>query len=131
MERSASGQDASHRDAVTTVLFLALALGLLWFVCCRHLSQEWRFNEQYSYGWFVPFFAAYLFWLRWQDRLQVELRNAERGTQSWPAIALIIFAALLILPLRVFEIGNPDWRTLGWIHAFCVTALTLVVIWLA
>src|SRR5207248_8182127 len=68
MEKSASGQDASHRDAATSVLFLALALGALWFVCCRHLSEEWRFNEQYSYGWFVPFFVAYLFWLRWEDR---------------------------------------------------------------
>src|SRR5438105_5258701 len=68
MERSASGQDASHRDAATTFLFLALALGTLWFVCCRHLSEEWRFNEQYSYGWFVPFFVGYLFWLRWEDR---------------------------------------------------------------
>ncbi|MBA2269000.1 MAG: archaeosortase/exosortase family protein [Chthoniobacterales bacterium] len=39
-------------------------LGLLWFILCRHLSGEWSVNEQYSYGWFVPFFAAYLFWRR-------------------------------------------------------------------
>src|SRR5256885_16451773 len=37
IERAASGQDASHRDAATTVLFLSLALGAHWFVCCRHL----------------------------------------------------------------------------------------------
>ncbi len=73
MERSASPQDASHRGAATTFLFLALALGALWFVCCRHLSEEWRFNEQYSYGWFVPFFVAYLFWLRWKDRPSPEV----------------------------------------------------------
>src|SRR5215212_9915565 len=46
----------------------AVALGALWFVLCRQLSGEWSLNEQYSYGWFVPFFAAYLFWLRWEDR---------------------------------------------------------------
>ena len=37
---------------------LRVFLGLLWFVLCRHLSGEWRINEQYNYGWFVPFFAA-------------------------------------------------------------------------
>jgi len=62
-ETSASQKDAGARRPLA-FLFLALALGALWFVCCRHLSEEWRFNEQYSYGWFVPFFAAYLFWLR-------------------------------------------------------------------
>ena len=72
---AASRQDASHRDAATSVFFLALALGALWFVCCRHLSEEWRFNEQYSYGWFVPFFVAYLFWLRWEDRPDPEVRG--------------------------------------------------------
>src|SRR5438477_955442 len=95
MERSASRQDASHRDAATTVLFLALALGALWFVCCRHLSEEWRFNEQYSYGWFVPFFVAYLFWLRWEDRPSPESRGAKLEIRSWIAIFLIIASAVI------------------------------------
>jgi len=34
---------------------------------CRQLSYEWSSNEQYSYGWFVPFFAGFLFWLSWED----------------------------------------------------------------
>jgi hypothetical protein len=42
-----------------------LALAFLWFSLCRHLSAEWIYNEQYSYGWFVPFFVLFLFWLRW------------------------------------------------------------------
>jgi hypothetical protein len=51
-----------------TLILLGLALGGLWLICCRHLSAEWSYNEQYNYGWFVPFFALYLFWLRWEDR---------------------------------------------------------------
>src|SRR2546428_12814182 len=47
----------------------------LWFVLCKHLSGEWSVNEQYNYGWFVPFFALYLFWLRWQDRPAPEVRS--------------------------------------------------------
>ena len=50
--------------AALSVLFLTA----LWFVLCRQLSGEWSVNEQYNYGWFVPLFALYLFWLRWQDR---------------------------------------------------------------
>jgi exosortase len=112
-------------------------------------------NEQYSYGWFVPFFAAFLFWLRFEDRpkadrevtgqtsevtregtevgdhisvrnSQFAIRNQKRGLI---AFSMALPALLLLLPLRVFEIGNPDWRPLGWIHAVAVVTLTLIYIW--
>lgn len=127
-----------------------IALGLLWFVLCRHLSGEWSANEQYSYGWFVPFFAAYLFWLRWEDRPEGErlsangsrLRGDEAGavlpinhsrlTNNVSRFLLFTFYFLLLaalLPLRLFEVGNPDWRPLGWVHAVIVVGITLAVIW--
>ena len=37
------------------------------------LSAEWSVNAQYNYGWFVPLFAVYLFWLRWQDPPEPEI----------------------------------------------------------
>ena len=52
-----------------------LFLGALWFGLCRELSGEWSVNEQYNFGWFVPFFALYLFWLRWQDRPPTQISN--------------------------------------------------------
>jgi hypothetical protein len=58
-----SGRQFPARLALPLLFF-----GALWFVLCRQLSGEWLVNEQYNYGWFVPFFALYLFWLRWQDR---------------------------------------------------------------
>src|SRR5436305_6135820 len=61
-----------------------IALAALWFVLCRHLSGEWSVNEQYSYGWFVPFFAAFLFWLRWEDR-PMEGRAPSRPSESGTA----------------------------------------------
>ena len=103
---------------------------------CRHLSGEWSINEQYNYGWFVPFFALLLFWLRWEDR-PMEGRDPShpvnrRTGQSLSlqiAIAIGIAALLLVLPVRLFEIGNPDWRPLGWVHAAIVATLTLLYIW--
>jgi len=110
-------------------LLIGLAFGALWFVCCRHLSAEWSFNEQYNYGWFVPFFAAYLFWLRWEDRpdVKVESRNSK---VEIPAILLIVVSALILLPLRVFEIGSADWRPLGWVHVAAAASITLSILYL-
>ncbi len=110
---------------------------------CRHLSGEWSLNEQYNYGWFVPFFAFYLFWLRWENRPEIggqvsavedqksEVSNQRSELGSRIAFLLSTFAVLLLLPLRVFEIGNPDWRPLGWIHAVIVVAVTLFFVWRA
>jgi exosortase len=108
-----------------------LALGALWFLLCRQLSGEWSVNDQYSYGWFVPFFAAFLFWLRWEDRPEVEGRKAEAGGGRGLAIGLAIIALLVLLPVRLFEVANPDWRPLDWLHAAVVVMLTLLSIWAA
>ena len=116
---------ASYR---VSLILGGIAVGALWFILCRYLSSEWALNEQYSYGWFVPFFAAYLFWLRWEDR-PAAFRTSDFGFRICGVIA--VCALLLLLPLRLFEIGNPDWRPLGWLHAAIVVGLTLFLIWTA
>lgn len=118
---------APRESAWRRYILPALAAGLLWFILCRHLSSEWSLNEQYSYGWFVPFFAAYLFWLRWENRPARELHSRP----SWLALGLGIVPALLLLPVRLFEVGNPDWRPLGWVHAGCVVTLTFLALYQA
>jgi exosortase len=108
-----------------SVLFLAA----LWFGLCRELSGEWSVNEQYNFGWFVPFFALYLFWLRWQDRPPAQTSNLKSHIAY--SAALAIAALLLLLPLRLFEIANPEWRLLAWVHALTVVTLTLLLLWWA
>jgi len=110
-----------------------LFLTALWFGLCRELSGEWSVNEQYNFGWFVPFFALYLFWLRWQDRPQTEIRDPKFGIQTRQTVAalLAIPALLLVLPIRLFEIANPEWRLLAWLHALAVVTLTLLLLWCA
>ena len=112
--------------------FSAAALALLWFVLCRHLSAEWSANDQYSYGWFVPFFAAFLFWLRWEDRPAPEWANGECRTSNAERRILVALGALalfLLFPIRLFELGNQDWRPLGWLHAIAVALLTLAAVY--
>jgi exosortase len=111
---------------------LGAGIFFLWFILCRQLSSEWSVNEQYNYGWFVPFFAAYLFWLRWEERPRpqsgngkVESRKLLRGS----AKGLAVIALLVLFPLRLFEVANPDWRPVSWVHAGIVAALSLILIW--
>jgi exosortase len=105
-----------------------LFFGALWFILCRQLTGEWSVNEQYNYGWFVPFFSLYLFWLRWQDRPQsFRISNFEFRILTVGAVV----ALLLLLPVRLFEIANPEWRLLAWAHATAVVTLTLLLIWRA
>ncbi|MEY2493086.1 MAG: hypothetical protein QOH24_2037 [Verrucomicrobiota bacterium] len=124
------------------LILIGLAFGALWFELCRALAIEWSLNEQYNFGWFVPFFAAYLFWLRWQDRPPVAapLRGASTAhrvvaisqkTESgkFIALSLSLVALLLLLPIRLFEVANPDWRPVGWLHAIVVVTVTLSVLW--
>src|SRR5712691_6085633 len=117
MERIAAEQSVAQAAPLMSrrVSFQAIALVLylatLWFVLCRQLSGEWSVNEQYNYGWFVPFFALYLFWLRWEDRPAPEVRSQKLEVGSRLVAAIIgVPALLLLLPIRLFEIGTPEWR---------------------
>src|SRR5882724_2359401 len=139
MKSRAFGHGNPIRLAASVVFFALLWLGL-W----RQLSGEWSVNDQYSYGWFVPFFAIILFWLRLEGRPKPESgkRKAESGqgtdnreqiTENRKtrglAIVLGMSALLLLFPIRLFEIGNPDWRPLSWLHAICVVTITLAFLW--
>src|SRR5262249_8227000 len=44
---------------------------------------------------------------------------------------IAVIALLLLLPLRLFEIANPEWRLLAWIHSLVVVTLTLLFLWWA
>ena len=139
--------DASRLSRKQSPLALALGvffLAALWLGLCKELSGEWSVNEQYNFGWFVPFFALYLFWLRWQDRPAVaalsERRNPDaiittvgdrRYRKKRIAALIAIIALLLLFPVRLFEIANPEWRLLAWIHAGAVVTLTFLLIWCA
>jgi exosortase len=45
------------------------------------------------------------------------------------AAVIGLTALLLLLPIRLFEIANPEWRLLAWTHAVAVVTLTLLFIW--
>jgi exosortase len=140
-QKPADALPISHRHFSTRAALALLFLAALWFVLCRELSGEWLVNEQYSFGWFVPLFALYLFWLRWQDRPPPEIpklvlsdsrMDPKSQARNNGFAALIAIPALFaLLPVRLFEIANPEWRLLAWVHTAAVVTLTLLLIWCA
>ena len=101
---------------------------LLWLWLFHHLSSEWTVNVRYNYGWAVPFLAAFLFFGRWQTAPAAEalpIRSARQAT----ALGWLVLAFLL--PIRLVEEANPDWRFLSWTLALCVVGYSLAAIFRA
>lgn len=94
-----------------------------WFVLWQKLSVDWSVNDQYQYGWFVPPLALALFALRWRDRPAPAALAGKGGLIAVAGVCLLV-----LVPLRLVEEPNGDWRMLFWAHAVALTLLTLVVI---
>lgn len=106
------------RDQFVPWIVPAILWGWLFF----HLHVEWSLNPQYNYGWAVPFLSLLLFYFRWPGRPAPDsaLRNSRL-----PAVAATFLFALL-LPVRIIEEANPDWRLLSWVMAFAVIGISLL-----
>jgi exosortase len=90
----------SRRSHALSLTFIAF----FWLLLFNRLRTEWTVNTLYSYGWFVPVLAGYLFFERWQDR---PANAAVRPHPLW-----LILPGLLVLayaPIRVINEANPDW----------------------
>ena len=114
------------RKAKPELLYLNLLfLGLLWGDLIRVLKLEWTIDDQYQFGFLVPFICVYLLYLRWEDRPECDpVRFLGAGT-------VLLYAAVLSLyPLKAIYEANPDWRLVFWAHALIVYGSTLVIIFL-
>src|SRR4051794_13433276 len=108
--------DSFRRDASPLSFWLLIiVLAGLCRIFIAQLHLDWSLNPSYSYGWVVPFLAAYCFWTRWS------LRPAATAIPPRSlGIALISGCALLLLPLRIFAKANPDWRLVSWAVGICL-----------
>ncbi|HEV3408721.1 MAG TPA: exosortase/archaeosortase family protein, partial [Chthoniobacterales bacterium] len=112
--------------AAASLIRCALVPALLWGWLFFHLHYTWNLSEQYNYGWAVPFLALFLFYSRWQTK-----PAAKPPRQTTPLHVLSWTILLALLPLRVLEEANPDWRLLSWVFALLVVGfsfLTLLLI---
>ena len=85
------------------------AFALVWLEVIWRLQFEWSVNPQYSYGYAVPFLCVYAFWRRWQTAPAPAPPPARALL-----ISLIIATAAVLVPIRLIQEANPDWRLLSW-----------------
>ncbi|MEO8792932.1 MAG: exosortase/archaeosortase family protein [Chthoniobacteraceae bacterium] len=103
-----------------------VVLGALWLLAVRQLRFEWTINPQYTYGWTVPFLAAYLFLERWKCRPPAQIAHSRVGVAL-----LVLVLALMLFPIRLVEESGPDWRLLGWALGGVCVAISLCAVYFA
>ena len=96
---------------------------IAWAGMVSKLTTDWSTNPQYEFGVFVPVFILYLLGRRWGSRPD---RSISRNVVLMTAIGLLIM--LLLLPLRIVQEANPDWRPFNWFHAAIVVSFSLIPI---
>ncbi|HXA09069.1 MAG TPA: exosortase/archaeosortase family protein [Chthoniobacterales bacterium] len=117
---------ATTRDSRGPIVLMALAFFFLWLEVVHQLQGEWSFNPQYSYGWTVPFLAAFLFFQRWSRR------PAPGATHfRFLTITLMVLAAGALFPARLIAVANPDWRLLDWMMTLAAVVISLGALQLA
>jgi exosortase len=90
-----------------------VGVALLWLWTWLHLSVEWRLNEDYAFGFAVPFLALFIAWLRLsaQDLKVAGDRSAPNGRWN----LLVAGGLLAFLPAELIRQQDPMWRLSGWL----------------
>ncbi|MCI0539090.1 MAG: exosortase/archaeosortase family protein [Verrucomicrobiales bacterium] len=91
--------------------FLVVLICVVWLLAFNSLRVDWSINPQYNYGWVVPILTLGLFCRRWVTRPLAAPPRSVRGFM-WSMVCLLG----LLLPIRLLEEANPEWRLILWVH---------------
>lgn len=100
----------ASKPPVPFMAALGLSAGFMAFVAWDQ-SHWWSRKEDYSFGWLVPMFTAYVVYDRWPDLL-ARLRAAETGPVSarWVRLTLNTAAGLGLLGGALFFLLGAFYR---------------------
>lgn len=87
------------------------------------LSQFWRVDLEYSFGWLVPVLSAYLFLRQWRSRPEPGVARSAAAKWIYGGVTC------LLLPTWVITQPNPDWRLLSWLLAAETVTLSLCALY--
>lgn len=128
-------QSRAHRLNWVPYSVIAVLLGVLYYRVIIKLVYDWYTIPDYSHGFLVPLFAAFLVW----DKRNV--LSATPVKQTWAGLILIIFSiAVLILGVYGVELFTARmsfvmlltgliWTFFGWamVHALRFPLLVLIL----
>lgn len=113
-------------------LAILVLLAYLWFWVYATVHLEWSTNQQYSYGWVVPFLCVGLVIRNWTSYFEKEGMNAFAFSKSrfsgWSARMAFVCGVFLFLPARAIAASTPEWRPLQWLMALIAVGITLYFI---
>jgi len=121
--------EAFSRSACIKVLVVAFLLCGLNYWQFRKLSTIWWVNPNWSHGFLIPLFSAYLIYSRWDQLLTVKRRTCIWGlpifllslfvmVYAYYPIQTYWFCQLSIIPLLlgiVLYLAGPDVLKLTWV----------------
>jgi exosortase len=121
-----SPSGATHRFAWLPSASIALLLVVLYYRVAVKLVYDWSTIPDYSHGFLVPFFAAFLIWDKRKTLSATPIR------QTWAGIPLIVFSiAVLILGVYGVELFTSRmsflFLTTGLIWTFFGWAMVLAL----
>ena len=116
---------AAKAQSFSPAASILLLPALLWLLLYNQVKWDWQVIPQYSYGWVVPILGAYMIWNRWQYR---PAGDASGGHGSWILGGILLLA---LLPSRMIQEVNTDWRLVIWMLTGQIVLLTLIVFYQA
>jgi exosortase len=93
-----------------------------WCQLFNGLRSDWSLNPQYGYGWVVPLLSLGLFMQRWHCRPA----EVAQHRPTWVAWCM---GLSLLLPIRLIQEANPEWRLIFWVHGVLLVGLTLALMY--
>ncbi|MGK0187863.1 MAG: exosortase [Verrucomicrobiales bacterium] len=97
----------------------------LWTMVLGHLGNDWRFDPEYRFGWFVPVMMAIVLATRFGINRPTLTANRARLS---PGTLSVFLGMLVAWPvIRIIGIANPDWHLFTWITTLSGIALTLII----
>ena len=83
------------RGGIAAFCLLALLVTLLYSGVATKLVADWYDLPDFSHGFLIPFFAAYLIWIKRREIAQTVVRP------SWAGLPLVLLGLLLLLTGRL------------------------------
>lgn len=113
----------SLRASANGVAAMLCVIGV-WLWTWRHLAIEWHYNEQYAFGYAVPWLAGFLAWQRLRSPSGEDLDTtfADQAGPRW--LVLSWLAVPLFLLAELLRRQDPTWRLVDWLLASAATLLT-------
>lgn len=97
-------------------IFLTIWFGQLFYA----LIPSWSDGSYYDYGFIAPIALAFIFATRWNERdlpdqeIETRLIRLAKSPVTWLILVPLLVA---LLPLRLVETVEPDWRAPLYLHA--------------